>query len=360
MKGHSLVHKESRERSFRYLGRTGVLVSPLTLGAMNFGAWANGDHDDAVRIIHRALDSGINVIDTADVYSQGESEEIVGKALAGRRDDVVLASKFHGQVGNSPNSRGNSRRWIVRAVEDSLRRLRTDHLDLYQAHRPDPDVPLEETLRALDDLVTAGKIRYHGTTTFEPHQLVEAQWIATDRNLRRPATEQPPYSILARAAERATLPLAEQYGLGVLTWSPLAGGWLSGRHRNGEPVAVSSRLARQPHRHDPALAANQRKREAVDNLAKLAAEAGISLIQLSLAFVLQHPAVSTVIIGPRTLEQLEDQLDAVDIRLSFEVLDRIDDIVAPGLTISAADEGYIPPSLTDPAQRRRTPTGARR
>ncbi|MEV4156943.1 aldo/keto reductase [Nocardia salmonicida] len=344
--------------TLRHLGRTGVLVSPLTLGAMNFGAWANPDHDDAATIIHRALDAGINVVDTADVYSQGENEQIVGKALRGRRDDVVLASKFHGQIGTDPNSRGNSRRWIIRAVEDSLRRLGTDHLDLYQVHRPDPDVPLEETLRALDDLVRAGKIRYYGTTTFEPHQLVEAQWVAQDRNLARPVTEQPPYSILARGAERATLPIAERHGLGVLTWSPLAGGWLSGRYRAGETAAESSRLARQPHRHDPELVANQRKRAAAEELAKLADEAGLSLVHLSLAFVLQHPAVSTVIIGPRTLAHLETQLGAVDVRLSTEVLDRIDEIVAPGTTLSPADEGYLPPSLTDAAVRRRTTIGA--
>ncbi|MFD6399084.1 aldo/keto reductase [Nocardia sp. NPDC060249] len=346
--------------TLRHLGRTGVLVSPLTLGAMNFGAWANPDHDDAATIIHRALDAGINVVDTADVYSQGENEQIVGKALRGRRDEVVLASKFHGQIGTDPNHRGNSRRWIIRAVEDSLRRLDTDHLDLYQVHRPDPDVPLEETLRALDDLVRAGKIRYYGTTTFEPHQLVEAQWVAQDRNLARPVTEQPPYSILARGAERATLPIAERHGLGVLTWSPLAGGWLSGRYRAGETAPESSRLNRQPHRHDPELVANQRKRAAAEELAKLADEAGISLVHLSLAFVLQHPAVSTVIIGPRTLAHLETQLGAVDVRLSTEVLDRIDEIVAPGTTLSPADEGYLPPSLTDAVNRRRTTIGATR
>ncbi|WP_067676930.1 aldo/keto reductase [Nocardia miyunensis] len=336
----------------RYLGRTGVLVSPLTLGAMNFGAWANQDSDDAIRIIHRALDSGITVVDTADVYSQGESEQIVGKALADRRDQVVLATKFHAQIGSDPNSRGNSRRWILRAVEDSLRRLRTDYIDLYQIHRPDPEVPLEETLWALDDLVTAGKIRYYGTTTFEPHQLVEAQWVAQDRQLRGPVTEQPPYSILARGAERATLPIAQRYGLGVLPWSPLAGGWLSGRYRGGADAPASSRLERQPHRHDPTLTVNQRKRLVAEELGGLADEAGLSLVQLALAFVLQHPAVSSVIIGPRTAEQLDGQLGAVDVRLSADVLDRIDEIVAPGVTISPADEGYLPPSLVDSATRR--------
>lgn len=339
--------------TYRYLGRTGVQVSPLTLGAMNFGAWANQDHDDAARIIHRALDAGINVVDTADVYSQGENEEIVGKALKGRRDEVFLASKFHAQVGLGPNRSGNSRRWITRAVEDSLRRLGTDHLDLYQVHRPDPNTDIEETLSALTDLVRHGKIRYFGTTTFEPHQLVEAQWVAERRGLRSPVSEQPPYSILARGAERATLPIAHRYGLGVLTWSPLAGGWLSGRYRAGETdAATSSRLDRQAHRHDPALAANKIKRAAAEELAKLADDAGITLVHLSLAFVLQHPAVSSVIVGPRTLEHLEGQLGAVDVTLSSDVLDRIDEIVAPGLTISDADEGYLPPSLTDKTQRR--------
>ncbi|MGW0783164.1 aldo/keto reductase [Streptomyces sp. NPDC002913] len=343
----------------RTLGRTGVKVSPLTLGAMNFGAWANRDHDEAVKIIHQALDAGINVIDTADVYSRGENEEIVGKALAGgRRDDVFLATKFHGRVDDNPQHQGNSRRWIFRAVEDSLRRLNTDHIDLYQAHRPDPSTDIEETIGALDDLVRQGKIRYFGTTTFEPHQIVEGQWAAERLRLQRPVTEQPPYSLLARAAERAVLPVAERYGLGVLPWSPLAGGWLSGRYRKGDQGhAESSRLERQPHRHDPALDANRRKREAAELLGELAEEAGLSLIHLALAFVLEHPAVSTVIIGPRTQEHLVSQLGAADVRLTRDVLDRIDEIVAPGVTISPADEGYQPPSLTDAATRRRGAAG---
>ncbi|NCL72874.1 aldo/keto reductase [Rhodococcus sp. YH1] len=341
--------------TYRILGRTGVKVSPLALGAMNFGVWANKDHDDAARIIHRALDAGINVVDTADVYSQGENEDIVGKALKGRREDVFLATKFHGQIGVDPNHRGNSRYWIFKAVEDSLRRLQTDHLDLYQAHRPDPDTDVEETLGALNDLVRQGKIRYFGTTTHEPHQLVELQWAAEQANLQAPVTEQPPYSILARAAERSTLPTAQKYGLGVLTWSPLAGGWLSGRYRPGESEsATPSRLARQPHRHDTELAANVRKRAIAEELYKLAQDTGLSLVHLSLAFVLQHPAVSSVIIGPRTLAHLEGQLGAVDVELDSAILDRIDEIVAPGVTISPADEGYLPPSLTDAATRRRS------
>ena len=236
----------------RTLGTTGVRVSPLTLGTMMFGAWGNPDHDESVRIIHRALDAGINVLDTADVYARGESEEIVGKALKGRRDEVVLATKFHGAMSDDdPNMGGNSRRWIVRAVEDSLRRLGTDHLDLYQVHRPRPETDLDETLGALSDLVHQGKIRYVGTSTFLASQIVEAQWVAERRHRERPVTEQPPYSILARAVERDVLPTAQKYGLGVLPWSPLAGGWLSGRYRRDGDTPVSSRQQRQPARHDP-------------------------------------------------------------------------------------------------------------
>lgn len=343
--------------SHRLLGRTGVRVSPLTLGAMNFGATGNPDHGESIRIIHTALDAGINVIDTADVYSQGESETIVGKALAGgRRDDVVLATKFHGAIGDEINHRGNSRRWIHRAVEDSLRRLGTDHIDLYQVHRPEPGTDIDDTLGALSQLVQQGKIRYFGTSTFEPHEIVEAQWTAQRRNRERPATEQPPYSILARGAERAVLPLAQRYGLGVLPWSPLAGGWLSGRYRRDQTdPGPSRRVPRHRSRHDPELPANQRKRAAVERLTDLADESGLSLIHLSLAFVLHHPAVSSVIIGPRTLDHLQSQLGAVKVVLSDEILDRIDEIVAPGVTLNPADEGYQPPSLTDPAVRRRPP-----
>lgn len=341
--------------TYRTLGRTGVRVSPLTLGAMMFGAWGNPDHDESVRIIHRALDAGINVIDTADVYARGESEEIVGKALQGRRDEVVLATKFHGSMSDEdPNRQGNSRRWIVRAVEDSLRRLRTDHIDLYQVHRPRPEVDIDDTLGALSDLVHAGKIRYIGTSTFLPSQVVEAQWVARERHRERPVTEQPPYSILAREVERDLLPTAEKHGLGILPWSPLAGGWLSGRYRrDAEPAAVSSRAARQPARHDPTSPENRAKLEAVHALQDLADQAGVSLIHLALGFVLKHPAVSSAIIGPRTLEQLESQLGADKIDLPDDVLDRIDEIVPPGTTINEADRGYSPPALTEAALRRR-------
>jgi aryl-alcohol dehydrogenase-like predicted oxidoreductase len=338
---------------YRSFGRTGVQVSTLTLGAMNFGSWGNPDHDDSIRIIHRALNAGINIIDTADVYSQGESEEIVGKALAGGpRDDVFLATKFHGQMGEERNHKGNSRRWIVREVENSLRRLRTDRIDLYQVHRPDPDTDFDETLGALSDLVHQGKIRYIGTSTFEPSSIVEGQWIAERRGRERVVSEQPPYSILVRGIERDMLPVAQRYGLAVLPWSPLAGGWLAGRYRPGQEP--SKRVERLPARYDATSPANRTKAEAVERLSALADEAGLSLIHLALAFVLQHPAVTSAIIGPRTAEHLDSQLDAAKVALTRDVLDRIDEIVPPGTNLNPADAGYQPPSLTDPALRRRS------
>ncbi|NUR70853.1 MAG: aldo/keto reductase [Hamadaea sp.] len=342
----------------RSFGRTGVQISPLTLGAMNFGARGNPDHADAVRVIHRALDEGITAIDTADVYSAGESEEIVGKALAGRRDDVFLATKFHGQVGDNPRHRGNSRRWIFQAVEHSLRRLGTDWIDLYQVHRPEPDTDFDETLGALTDLVRHGKIRYVGTSTFEPSAIVEGQWIAERRGRERVVSEQPPYSILARGVEREVLPTAQRYGLAVIPWSPLAGGWLAGNYHPGLSTPISRRAERFPARFDPALPANAAKLAAVDELTKLADEAGLSLIHLAIAFVLQHPAVTSAIIGPRTLAQLESQLGAAKVSLTADVLDRIDAIVPPGTTLNAADAGYQPPSLADPALRRRPAGGS--
>jgi aryl-alcohol dehydrogenase-like predicted oxidoreductase len=321
---------------------------------MMFGAWGNTDHDDSIRIIHRALDAGINFVDTADVYSNGESEEIVGKALKGRRDDVVLATKVHGPMGEDPNRRGVSRRWIVTEVENSLRRLGTDHLDLYQMHRYDPAVDLDETLGALTDLVRAGKVRYIGHSTFPASALVDAQYIARHRGRERFVTEQPTYSILTRNIENEILPLTQKYGMGVLSYSPLAGGWLSGRYRLGGdqngPVSVArQRLA---NRFDLELPENQRKLEAADALAKVAEDAGISLIELAIAFVLRHPAITSAIIGPRTMDHLDSQLKAADVELSDDVLDRIDEIVAPGVTLNPADNGWVSPSL-QPAARRR-------
>ncbi|HEY5161289.1 MAG TPA: aldo/keto reductase [Gaiellaceae bacterium] len=340
---------------YRTLGTTGVKVSPLCLGAMMFGAWGNTDHDDSVRIIHQALDAGINFIDTADVYSAGESEKIVGKALAGgRRDNVVLATKFHARMGSDPNQQGNSRRWIMQEIDASLRRLQTDWIDLYQVHRPLPEeCDVDETLGALTDLVHAGKIRYLGSSTFPAHLIVEAQWVAERRSRERFVCEQPPYSLLVRGIEADVLPVCRRYGMGVIPWSPLAGGWLSGRYRKGKETPTSLRAERIPGRYDMSLPENQRKLEAADRLAQLAEEAGMTLIELALAFVLQHPAVTAAIIGPRTMEQLESQLAAPKIRLDATLLDRIDEIVPPGTNLNAADAGWEPPSLLLPSLRRR-------
>jgi aryl-alcohol dehydrogenase-like predicted oxidoreductase len=338
----------------RPLGHTGVQVSSFCLGAMMFGAWGNPDHDESTKIIHAALEAGINFIDTADVYGAGESEEIVGKALgAGRRDDVVLATKFHNPMGEDPNRRGNSRRWIMRAVEDSLRRLNTDWIDLYQVHRPDPSTDIEETLSALSDLVQQGKIRYIGSSTFPASEIVEAQWTARDRRLQRFVTEQPPYSILVRGVEADVLPTCRRYGMGVIPWSPLAGGWLSGRWRQGADAPDSTRAQRLPARYDLSVPANQRKLEAVEQLARLADEAGMTLIQLAIAFVINHPAVTAAIIGPRTMEHLESQLAALDVTLTDDILDRIDEIVPPGVNVNPTDGGWPNPGLEREARRRR-------
>jgi aryl-alcohol dehydrogenase-like predicted oxidoreductase len=337
----------------RTLGSTGVRVSPLCLGAMMFGAWGNTDHDESIRIIHRALDAGINFIDTADVYSRGESEEIVGKALAGgRREHVILATKIHGTMGDDPNEFGNSRRWIIREVENSLRRLGTDWIDLYQIHRPEADTDIDETLGALTDLVRAGKVRYIGSSTFPASQIVEAQWVAQERGRERFVCEQPPYSILTRAVENDVLPTARRYGIGVIPWSPLGGGWLTGRYRKDTEVPQSHRAERIPGRYDMSIPGNQRKLEAADALAALAEEAGISLIELALAFVIRHPAVTAPIIGPRTIEHLESQLPAAEIELSDDVLDRIDQIVPPGVNLNATDGGWSNPALEPEARRR--------
>jgi aryl-alcohol dehydrogenase-like predicted oxidoreductase len=337
----------------RTLGRTGVHVSSLCLGAMMFGAWGNPDHDESVRIIERALDAGINFIDTADVYSAGESEEIVAKAIATRRDEVVLATKVHGAMGPGPNARGNSRRWIVAECEASLRRLGTEWIDLYQVHRPDPSCDIDETLGALSDLVHQGKVRYLGSSTFPASDIVEAQWVAERRGRERFVCEQPPYSLLVRGIEREVLPTCERYGIGVIPWSPLAGGWLTGRVRKGQEIPKSHRAERVPQRYDMSLPGNQRKLDAVEELAQLAASAGVSLIHLAIAFVLRHPGVSAAIIGPRTMEQLESQLGAPDVVLSDDVLDAIDEIVPPGTTLNPPDAGWDPPAITDPRRRRR-------
>src|SRR3954463_9528367 len=340
---------------YRPLGRTGVQVSELCLGTMMFGAWGNPDHDNSIRIIHAALDAGINFVDTADVYSAGESEEIVGKALKDRRDDVVLATKFFMPMGEDPNRRGPSRRWIMRAVEDSLRRLGTDHIDLYQVHRPDPETDVDETLGALTDLVQQGKVRSIGSSSYSGSQIVEAQWTARKRRLERFRTEQPPYSLLTRLVELDVLPTAQRHGMGILTYSPLAGGWLSGRYgkdANAGPASSARARGALAARFDMSLPENQRKLEAVEQLAQIADDAGLTLIELAIAFVINHPGVTSAIIGPRTMEQLESQLPAADVVLDTATLNRIDAIVNPGVNLNPADTSYGEQVL-QPALRRR-------
>ncbi|SFC43044.1 aldo/keto reductase [Streptomyces aidingensis] len=332
---------------YRTLGRTGIKVSPYCLGAMMFGAIGNPDHDDSVRIIHRALDAGINFIDTADAYSRGESEEIVGKALKGRRDTVVLATKAHLPMGEDPNQQGNSRRWLVRALEDSLRRLGTDHVDLFQIHRPAPDTDVEETLSALTDLMRAGKVRAIGSSTFPASEIVEAQWVAERRGLARFRTEQPPYSILDRGIEREVLPVCERYGMGTLVWSPLAGGMLTGRYRKGRPT--------DSHRAGYGFAhmTDERRLDAVERLIPLADKARIPLTHLAMAFAVAHPGVTSAIIGPRTMAHLDDLLAGAGTTLTDDILDEIDAIVPPGTDAGPLDTAHRPPALQHPALRRR-------
>jgi aryl-alcohol dehydrogenase-like predicted oxidoreductase len=338
---------------YRKLGGTGMDVSSLCLGAMMFGAWGNPDHEESVRIVHRALDAGVNFVDTADVYSRGESETIVGKALTGRRDRVVLATKVHGTMGDDPNERGNSRRWLIQECEASLRRLGTDWIDLYQIHRWDPGTDHDETLGALTDLIRAGKVRYIGSSTYPPSSIVAAQWTAERRGRERFVCEQPPYSMLVRGVEAEVLPVCQEYDMGVISWSPLAGGWLTGRWRKGQEPPESTRAERIPQRFDLSLPENQRKLDAADALAKLAEASSITLIHMALAFVINHPALTAAIIGPRTMEQLESQLGAVDIRLDTTMLDRIDEIVPPGTNFNPADSGWAPPAIAESALRRR-------
>jgi aryl-alcohol dehydrogenase (NADP+) len=338
----------------RVLGGSGVRISALTLGAMSFGATGNADADECTRIVRRALDAGITAIDTADIYSAGESERIVGAALKGVRDDVVVATKCFNPMSRDPNHRGGSRRWIVRACEDSLRRLGTDRIDLYQLHRLDPDTDLDETLSALSDLVRQGKVLAVGTSTFPAESLVEAQWCAERRGHVRPRAEQPPYSIFVRGIERDVLPVCARYGIGTLVWSPLNGGWLTGKYQAGA-VPEDSRFARSGRgiwRIDAPGA--ERKRALLPELNRIAAEAGTDLVALAIAFTLAHPAVTSAIIGPRTMDQLESQLPAADVRLSPEILDRIDKLVAPGETLTRHDIAYEPREIRKPELRRRT------
>ncbi|MFD7426773.1 aldo/keto reductase [Streptomyces sp. NPDC059818] len=341
---------------YRTLGRTGIDVSTYCLGTMMFGAVGNPDHEQSARIIHAAMDAGVNFIDTADMYSAGESEVIVGKALraSGRRDEAVLATKVHFQMGEGLNRSGNSRRWITQAVEASLRRLDTDWIDLYQVHRPDHTTDIEETLGVLGDLVRAGKIRAFGSSTFPAEEIADAQHVAERRGLQRFRTEQPPYSLLARGVETSVLPTALRHGMGVLTWSPLASGFLSGRYRSGRAVDLASGRARlNPARFDPSIPENVTKLEAADRLAELAADIGRTLPELAVAFPLAHPAVTSVIVGPRTAEQWEALRKGSSVVLDDSALDRIDEIVPPGTNLYQPDGAWKSPALTDTRLRRR-------
>jgi aryl-alcohol dehydrogenase-like predicted oxidoreductase len=343
---------------YRTLGRTGVKVSAFCLGAMMFGPWGNTDEDECVRMIHDSLEAGINFIDTADVYGEGRSEEIVGRALKGRRDEVVLATKVHGEMGKGQNDRGNSRLWIMREVENSLRRLGTDHIDLYQLHRPDPSTDIEDTLSALTDLVRQGKVRYLGCSTFPGWLIVESVWASERRGLERFACEQPPYSIFVRHIEQDVLPVAQRHGMGVIVWSPLAGGWLSGKYRRGEAAPKDSRAVRfaergspVARRYDVTVPENQRKLDLVEALSGLAEAAGTSLTHLAIAFTLAHPAVTSAIIGPRTPAQLTDLLAGADVRLDAQTLDAIDELAAPGSVVFEFDRGWQAPWMAPGARR---------
>jgi aryl-alcohol dehydrogenase-like predicted oxidoreductase len=332
---------------YRTLGRTGMKVSPYGFGALLLGMpQGNPDHEDGVRIIHKALDAGINLVDTADAYGHGAAETVVGKALQGRRDSVVLATKLGRAMGDDPNQQGTSRRWVIRAVEDSLRRLQTDHIDLYQVHRADPETPVDETLSALTDLVRSGKVRAIGSSTMPPSEIVEAQWVAEKRGLEPFSTEQPPYSILNRGIEREMLPVAQRYGMGTLVWGPLAQGMLTGRVRKGQQTdLVRANMMK--------VMSDERRIDAIEQLIALADEAGMPIVHMAMAFAIAHPGVTTALIGPRTMEQLDGLLSGLDVALPDDVLDRIDEIVAPGTEIGALDQDWQPPALTDVHLRRR-------
>ena len=332
---------------YRSLGRTGIKVSPYALGAMMFGVIGNSDHAESIRIIHRALDAGINLIDTADVYSRGESEKIVGEALLDRRADVVLATKARMPMGDEPNHQGASRRWLVRALEDSLRRLSTDYVDVYQIQRPDPETDIEETLSALTDLQRAGKIRAFGTSSLPASDIIRAHWVSERRGLGRLRTEQPAYSILNRGIEREVLPVAQEFGMGTLVWSPLGGGLLTGRYRKGQQADTHRSQFGFQHLKD------DRRLDVVEQLIPLAGEAGMPLTHLAMAFVLAHPGVTSALIGPRTMAHLEDLLAGADTALDDDLLDRIDKIVPPGTDIGTLDMAYQPPAITHTQRWRR-------
>ncbi|HUZ55724.1 MAG TPA: aldo/keto reductase [Streptosporangiaceae bacterium] len=331
---------------YRTLGRTGIQVSPYALGTLMFATVMGNAPEDSARIIHKALDAGINFVDTADVY--GDSEEIVGKALEGRRDDTVLATKFslNRQTGQHPNHQGASRRWIVTAVENSLRRLRTDYIDLYQLHRPDPRTDIEETLSALTDLIRSGKVRAIGASQTPASDIVEAQWVAERRGLARFHTEQPAYSILNRGIEREVLPATQRFGMGAVVWGPLGQGLLTGRVRKNQHNDL--RRAGMVHH-----LTDERRLDVVERLVPLAEEAGLPMTHLAMAFTIAHPGVTSALIGVRTMDHLDGLLAGLDVTLTDDVLDRIDEIVLPGTDVGTLDQAYQPPALELPSLRRR-------
>jgi aryl-alcohol dehydrogenase-like predicted oxidoreductase len=333
---------------YRTLGRTGIKVSPYALGTLMFAtSVGNSDPGDSIRVLHKALDAGINFVDTADAY--GDSEEVVGQALKGRRENVVLATKFGRPTGDDPNQQGASRRWIMTAVENSLRRLQTDYIDLYQLHRPDPATDVEETLWALSDLIHSGKVRAIGASQTPASDIVETQWVAERRGLERFHTEQPAYSILNRGIEREVLPVAQRYGLGTLVWGPLGQGLLTGRVRKGQQNDLSrARFFR--HLND------ERRLDVVEQLIPIAEEAGMPMTHLAMAFTIAHPGVTSALLGARTEEQLDDLLAGVDVALTDDILDRIDEIVPPGTDVGTLDQAYLPPAMLDPSLRRRPVT----
>jgi aryl-alcohol dehydrogenase-like predicted oxidoreductase len=337
---------------YRTLGRTGVQVSTLALGTMNFGQLGNTTQDDATAIVDRTLEAGINLVDTADRYSDGQSEEFVGKAIAGRRDDIVLATKFYSPMGTNPNAKGASRRWIITALENSLRRLGVDYVDLYQVHRWDPTTSDEETLSALTDLQRAGKIRYFGSSTYPAYRIVQAQWTSRENQLGRFISEQPSYSILQRGIEAHILPTTQDYGMGVIAWSPLASGWLSGAVREGKELN-SNRSEKTPRRFDLSRPQNRARMDAVEKLVAVADEAGLTLIQLAIGFITAHPGVTSAIIGPRTVAHLESQLAAAETVLTADILDAIDEIVPPGTDLAPDEKVDTPPALLEASLRRR-------
>jgi len=315
---------------YRVLGRTGARVSPLCLGCMNFGAGT--EETESIEIMHRALGDGINFWDTADVYSQGASETVVGKALQGKRDEVFLATKVHGKMGEGENSQGNSRLHIIKGCEDSLRRLNTDHIDLYQIHRPQSAVPIDETLGALDDLVRAGKVRYIGTSTFAAYQLVESLWESEKKNLARFVCEQPPYNLLDRRIERELLPMARTYGFGVIPWSPLGGGMLTGKYQRDAAAPEGSRY--QDGKFRSGQEANDATWKVIEGVRDLAQEKGVAMDAFALAWVLAQDGVTSPIIGPKTMVQFEDNVKALEVEITGEDRKRIDELIAPGTHVA--------------------------